>query len=43
MEKISFLTEILEPYTKTPEGIPLWKTKGILPNYENLLDHIFVL
>lgn len=43
MEKISFLTEVLEPYAKTMEGIPLWKSIGLKLNYENMLSNLFIL
>ena len=43
MEKISFLTSILEPYSKTLEGIPIWKTIGVKLDYENVLDNLFIL
>lgn len=42
-ENIPFLTDVLELYTTTPEGLPLWKTKGIQLNCRNLLDNIFIL
>ncbi|NUM37312.1 MAG: Rha family transcriptional regulator, partial [Candidatus Brocadiae bacterium] len=42
-ESIPFLVDVLELYKKTPEGLPLWKTKDIQLTYENLLENIFVL
>ena len=42
-EKIPFITDVLELYTKTPEGLPLWKPKGVELTYENLLEKIIIL
>ncbi len=41
--KTPLVTEVLELYTQTPEGLPLWKTKGVELNCENLLENVFVL
>ena len=43
MLKLSSLTDVLEPYRKTPEGITLWKRKGVLLSCENLLENVFIL
>ena len=43
MKKIPLVDEALELYATTPEGLPLWKTKGVKLNCENLLDNIFAL
>lgn len=42
-ETIPLLTDILELYTTTPEGLPLWKTKGVELNFKNILTDVFVL
>lgn len=42
MEKIPLLTDVLEPYAKTPEGLQLWKTKGVELTYKNLLENVFI-
>ena len=43
LPNLPLLTEALEQYATTPEGLPLWKTKGMVLDYENLLENIFVL
>lgn len=43
MKKIPSITDALEMYTETPEGLPLWKSKGIELSSQNLLNNIFVL
>ncbi len=40
---LPLITEILEIYMYTPEGIPLWKAKGVDITYDNLLENIFIL
>jgi phage regulator Rha-like protein len=41
--KLPLVTDALELYAHTPEGLPLWKSKGVNLGYENLLENIFVL
>ncbi len=43
MREIQMVADVLEIYAITPEGLPLWKKKGIALTYENLLENIFVL
>ena len=43
MTKPPLLIDILEPYRETPEGLTLWKRKGISLTYENLLQNTFFL
>jgi very-short-patch-repair endonuclease/phage regulator Rha-like protein len=42
-ENVPFVTDALEFYANTPEGLPLWKTKGLQLTYENLLENVFIL
>ena len=28
MERVQFVNDALDLYSQTPEGLPLWKTKG---------------
>ena len=37
------LTDVLEVYHQTSEGIPIFKTKGIELTLENLDEHLFIL
>lgn len=37
------VTDVLELYTKTPEGLPLWKTKGVELSLKNVLKDVFIL
>ncbi len=37
-----FVDDAFELYMETPEGIPLWKTKGVTLTYENLLHNVFL-
>ena len=43
LPKLPLLPEALEQYATTPEGLPLWKTKGVNLYYENLRENVFVL
>ena len=41
--KLPLITDILEPYRKTQEGLTLWKPKGLFLNFDNVLDSVFLL
>ena len=41
--KLPLVTDVLEPYRKTPDGLTLWKRKGAQLISENLLDNVFLL
>jgi len=43
VSKLPLITDVLEPYMRTPEGIQLWKKKGTSITLENVLDNIFML
>ncbi|KOR29556.1 hypothetical protein TI03_02015 [Achromatium sp. WMS1] len=43
MLETSLLEDILEIYTKTPEGLPLCKAKNVKLSYENMLKEIIIL
>jgi phage regulator Rha-like protein/very-short-patch-repair endonuclease len=42
-ENAPLITDALELFTTTPEGLPLWKTKGIELNFKNILNNVFIL
>ena len=43
LEIIPLITDALELYTRTPEGLSLWKTKGIELSFKNVLKDVFIL
>ena len=42
-EIVPIVTDVMEVYTKTPEGLSLWKTKGIELSLKNVLKEVFIL
>lgn len=43
LAELPLLTDVLEPFYQTPEGLTLWKLQGSALTFDNLLESVFIL